>query len=72
MLCLKQELVVSKGQTVECLAVHCYEDTSGGSNTEVWAGSGEVGSQSQLSWFNVDCGKNEVRASCVNSFFNFK
>eukprot|EP00794_Sanderia_malayensis_P005393 gene5393-6066_t len=44
-LCLKQEIVVCKGSTVECMAIH-KSTMFGQENLELW-----IASQNQISWF---------------------
>ena len=56
--CLKREVAISRGQSVECTATRKFEQ-DGCHRLEVWVGSGET-EQSQISWFTLGVVKKQV------------
>ena len=60
LLCLKREVAVCKGQTVECMTVRHYTEKNE-QKMEVWMGSGMSDIiSSQVSWTNVTGREAEV------------
>lgn len=63
-MCLKREVAISRGQSVECTATRKFTQDDGCERLEVWVGSGET-EQSQISWFTLGAVKKQV---CVLFF----
>ena len=69
LICLKRDIAVSKGQTVECMTVRHFEE-KGTPKVEVWVGSGQSDNLSgqvtiiDLSDNGVEVGRSEPPA-CV-------
>lgn len=64
--CLKREVAISRGQSVECTATRKFTQDDGCERLEVWVGSGET-EQSQISWFTLGAVKKQV---CHHRYFS--